>query len=177
MANNLIDVKYQPDDDNIRAKEIAVDILINNPDIIHLLHNIKLNESNPDDYVGINIRKSAIYPEVQDIPMNYIALAINTQRQSERNKIITYPNLIVYIFCDERDLVDKDTGISRHDLLAYLIKKEFSYSNKFGLHLEVISDMEAITDTHYMTRTLTFKMSSPNNITDNGKPNSNYFKV
>jgi len=175
--NELKQLKYECDDDNIRAKEIIVQELIKNNKLIHCLNNPKLDEESPDDYVGINIKKSAIYPEVQDIPQNYIGIAVNSEKSRQRNAkdIMSLVTVTFYVFCDERTLYDEETGLSRHDELAHIIKEIFSYTNKFGLVLTVNKDLEAITDTHYMTRTLSFTMQSPNNLSKNGGASRNYW--
>jgi len=170
----LRNLKYTSDDDNIRVKELVIQQLIKNNKIIHCIHNEALSEDEPEEYVGVNIRKSVIFPEVQDTPMNYIGIAISHTRMDEKKELLKYSTITFLIFCDERDLYDKETGIARHDLLASLIKEEFSYSNLFGLKATVTTDSEAVTDNHYMTRTLTFTMNSPNNITRNNRITDNY---
>ena len=69
-----------------------------------------------------------------------------------------------YILCDEKNGVDKLTGIARHDLLAALIIRDFNWSNLFGKQIHLISDIPSVTDNDYATRTLTFEGEFPNNI-------------
>lgn len=68
------------------------------------------------------------------------------------------------IFCEEKNIMTK-YGIARHDLLGYLIKKIFNWSNIFGNQVKLVYDKESVTDTHFSCRTIKFELVSPNSVT------------
>ena len=71
-------LKFLPDDQNIRVKQIIKQRLLNNQDLIHFLHNTELDENSPDDYFGTNIRFSKNIPETLTIPTNFILILTGT---------------------------------------------------------------------------------------------------
>lgn len=167
--NDLRDLKRIPDDDNIRFKEIIKKRLYQNPDIIHAIHSHDLNEEAPDEYVGTHIIPSLIVPQTQEVPRTYICYTSNYDEISRYNDVIKYAEAQFVVFCDQRDLIDEDTGIARHDLIAALIRREFNYSNYLGLQMECISDSETTTDTSYAMRKIIFQIKTPNNVLRDGR--------
>ena len=73
-------------------------------------------------------------------------------------------DIIFYVLCDEKNGIDKTTGIARHDLLSALIIHDFNWTNLFGKQIHLISDVPSVTDNDYSTRTLKFQGEFPNNI-------------
>ena len=55
-------------------------------------------------------------------------------------------------------------GISRHDLLGYLIRDDFNWTNLFGLQFKLITNKESYVDSDYYCRTLQFKAEKPNSL-------------
>ena len=53
-------------------------------------------------------------------------------------------------------------GISRHDLLGYLVRDIFNWSNLFGLQFKLITNKESAVDSDYYCRTLQFKAEKLN---------------
>jgi hypothetical protein len=45
-----------------------------------------------------------------------------------------------YILCEEKNNIEKKTGIARHDLLGAVILDIFNWSNLFGEQIHCISD-------------------------------------
>jgi hypothetical protein len=68
------------------------------------------------------------------------------------------------ILCEQKTLIDANTGIARHDLLAALIMNEFNWSNIFGMQVHCTADAGSVVDTNYAARTLTLTMATPNNL-------------
>ena len=56
--------------------------------------------------------------------------------------------------------MEPNTGLARHDLLAGLIKQQFSNTNLFGCRVMMTKDVESVTDTHYATRTIELTLTS-----------------
>ena len=53
-------------------------------------------------------------------------------------------------------------GIDRHDLLGYLIRDIFNWTNIFGLQFKLIYNKESTIDSDYYCRTLKFEATKPN---------------
>ena len=81
--------------------------------------------------------------------------------------------IIFYIVCDNKDILDPSTGIARHDMLAALITDEFNWCNDFGLQIKLISDRPSAIDSQYVGRTLVFEQITPNSIVQAGRVYNN----
>lgn len=162
----LRSLKTLQDSDNIRFKEIIKKKLIDNPMIIYLLNNKELEESeaDPSDYLGVNILPAYLIHPTQHNCQNYICYEIQTREESRYNQTIKRGQVIFYILCEEKNNIEKNTGIARHDLIAALIINEFNWTNLFGKQIHLVADVPSVTDNDYATRTLTFEGEMPNNI-------------
>ena len=67
------------------------------------------------------------------------------------------------IFCHADD-IDTGLGISRHDLLGYLIRDIFNWSNIIGLQFKLVYNRESVTDTNFSCRLLKFEATKPNSM-------------
>ena len=74
--------------------------------------------------------------------------------------------------CEEKNNIEKKTGIARHDLIGALILDIFNWSNLFGEQIHCVSDVPGVTDNDYSTRTIIFEQRTDNNLakTRNGTP-------
>ena len=169
IKDELISYKYNVGSDNIQYKEIIKNKLINNDRIIHSLNNRDLDPDCPDDYYGENILPYYLLVDVQTQSKNYICFETSFNEVARYNDVLKQGQIIFYIVCDNKDIVDKDTGIARHDLLAALITNEFNWSNDFGTQIKLISDRPSAIDSQYVGRTLIFEQQTPNSIVQNGK--------
>ena len=75
-----------------------------------------------------------------------------------------YVDVIFYILCEEKNNIEKLSGIARHDLIAARIKHIFNWTNIFGTQCHIISDVPSVTDADYATRTITFELTMPKDI-------------
>lgn len=166
---DIISYKKQKGNDNIQYKEIIKNKLINNSKIIRSLNNNNLDTDCPDDYYGINILPYYLLVDVQTKAQNYICFETSFDEVARYNKIMKLGQVIFYIVCDNKDILDKETGIARHDLLAALITDEFDWSNLFGTQVHLVSDRPTAVDSKYVGRTLIFEQTSTNSIVRNGK--------
>lgn len=157
------------DSDDIRFKKKIKDILLNNVYIIHVLNNEELEESgaDPDEYFGTNILPYYLISPTQSNTQNFICFESQFEEVIKYNKIIKRGEIRFYILCHQKDLIDKETGIARHDLLAALIMDEFNWTNYFGNQVHCVSDVASVVDTHYACRTLIFEGEFPNSISKN----------
>ena len=78
--------------------------------------------------------------------------------------MLKYGQVVFYILCDEKNNIEKNTGVARHDLISSLIINNFNWTNLFGKQIHLVSDVPSVTDTDYATRTLTFEGEMPNNL-------------
>ena len=149
------------DDDTIRKKRIIERTLYSDPDIIEVLNNPKLDSTVQEDYVYENIFPFIKIPDIQDTSKNLITVSISNMGNVPNNKVMKNQYIQFVIFV-HKDLVQTNYGMERHDCLAYLIKDIFHLSNKLGMQMELVSDVEGVTDTNYITRTLKFELTTDN---------------
>lgn len=175
----LLAFKENVDSDEIKVKEQIKRVLLNNRFIIHVLNNKELeeNEAEPDEYFGENIRPFYMIPETQSETKNFLCYEISSD-----NRLAPYGSRTVYnssskilyitfyILCHQQDIIEKETGIARHDLLAALIQDQFNYTNYFGPKIQLVEDKPSTTDSNYATRTLVFQQIVDSNLvkTKNG---------
>lgn len=164
----IIQYKKQKGNDNIQYKETIKEKLINNTKIIRSLNNKDLDPDSPDDYYGTNILPYYLLVETQTNDKNYICFETSFSEVARYNKIMKLGQVIFYIVCNNKDILDKETGIARHDLLAALITDEFNWKNLFGSQVHLVSDRPTAIDSQYVGRTLIFEQTTPNSIVKNG---------
>lgn len=173
QLQDLRNYKTKMDDDNIRIKEIIKTTLIEDPIIIYLLNNKELEESDadPSEYINVNILNNYMIHPTQHNVQNFICLATDSKEGVRYNHALKIQRITFYILCEEKNNIEKMTGVGRHDLIGARIKDAINWSNKFGTQCELVEDLENVTDTDYATRTLVFEMETPKNIvkTRNGQ--------
>lgn len=162
------------DSDNIKIKEKIKRELIRNRALIHVLNNKELeeNEAEPDDYFGINILPFYIlHKTIVDVE-NYVCFETSFTETVRGNDRLKNMQIIFYILCNQKTLVDSETGIARHDLIAAIITDQFNWTDKFGARINLVSDRATVVDFDYACRTLTFEQVVDNNLvkTRNGVP-------
>ncbi len=151
------------DDDVIIASRLIKEKLYSDPDIIEALHNPELNPDEPDTYCDVNIFDYIRIPGTTDRVKNFICFDLKQERRSYTNEHMKMQKYVFTIFCHEDDIVTP-YGMSRHNLLGYLIKDIFNYSNMFGTQLVEVSNIPGISEAHYSTRTITFEAKTLNSL-------------
>lgn len=168
----LRDIRNHLDSDNIKLKQQIKQKLLNDKYLIHVLNNKELEESDaePSDYFDVNIREYYMLPETQTDVQNFVCYETSTDMRY--GSTMKTQQIIFYILCDDKNAIDKDTGLARHDLLAAIIQNLFNYTRFLGGRFQLISDKPSVTDTHYLTRTLIFIQDTDNSLvkTISGKP-------
>ena len=149
------------DDDIIRKKRLIEQILYSDEDIIEVLDNPNLSPDTPEDYVGENIFPFLRVPGIQDASKNFITFTIDDIGRTPNNQVMKSQHVQFVVFV-HKDLVKTKYGMTRHDLLGYLIRDIFNLSNKLGPQMEIIYNKEGITDTDFYTRTLMFELIDDN---------------
>lgn len=164
---NLLDLKNAVDSDDIKVKEQIKQVLLNNRYIIHVLNNKDLEDSdaNPDDYFNVNILPYYLIAPTQTDTQNFICYEVSYEELDRFNPAFKKLQIVFYILCHQQDLIDEDTGLARHDLLAALIQDQFNYTTYIGGgKIKLISDKPSVTDTNYATRTMIFEQYTDNNL-------------
>lgn len=169
----LLKFKETPDNDNVRFKEIIKEKLLSNEKIIYVLNNKELleAEAEADEYYGVNIMPYYVIPSTQHNVQNFVCFETNFSEVDRYNKIIKLGQIIFYILCEDKGIIEEHTGIARQDLLAALITEQFNWSNFFGSQIHLVSDKPYVVDNHYPSRTLIFEGQFTNSIskTKDGK--------
>lgn len=164
---NLLDLKNAVDCDDIKVKEQIKQVLLNNRYIIHVLNNQELEDSdaNPDDYFGVNILPYYLIAPTQTDTQNFICYEVSYEELDRYNSAFKKLRIVFYILCHQQDIIDDETGLARHDLLAALVQDQFNYTTYIGGgKIKLISDKPSVTDTNYATRTMTFEQYTDNNL-------------
>lgn len=162
----LRDLKNNVDSDNIRYKEIIKKSLIENDLIIYLLNNKELESvgADPSDYLGINILPAYLIHPTQHNVQNFICYEVGFREVQRYNSKMKLLQVTFYVLCEEKNNIEKRTGIARHDLLGALILDIFNWSNVFGGQIHCVSDVPSVTDNDYATRTIIFEQLTDNNL-------------
>ena len=169
----LLDLKHSLDSDNIKVKEIIKKLLLNNKYIIHVINNKELEqaEAEADEYYDTNIFPVLSVPFEQSASMNYICYEVQYARAFDQNtkKIL---QIVFNVVCESQNIIDAETGLARHDLLAALIQEQFNFTNYFGAKIVLVSDTPSTVDKIYSARTLVFEQIADNNLvkSKNRKP-------
>lgn len=160
------------DSDDIKVKEIIKKELATNRYIAHVLHNEELekNDAEPEEYFGINILPYYMITPTQHNLQNFLCYEVSYNELERGNSNVKYLQIIFYVLCHEKDLIDKDTSTARHDLLSALILDQFNWSTSFGKRIKCVSNKPSVTDDVYQVRTLIFQQEVDNNVvkTKNG---------
>ena len=187
MLEQLTAYLNNPDDDTIRLKNKIKQMLLKNPQLLWALNDSELekqlfnddgtlNETGEwDAYFGENslIRPFLFIPETQDIVSNYLCYQVSTQENFRYNNSMKYLIVTFTILVQEKDSVDKFTGIARHDLIASIIRESLAWSSVGLADAVPIYEDEAITDNNYITKVIKYQIGLPNNlvVTKNGTTN------
>ncbi len=163
---NLLAWRHNIDNEDIRVKEKIKELLLGNKTLIHVLNNKELEESdaNPDEYYYVNILPYYIIYPTQTNVQNYVCFESSFERVSRMNNVIKYNQIIFYILCEQKNIVEETTGLARHDLIASLILDQFNWSNYFGTQIHCVSNKPTVSDNSYAGRTLIFQSETPLNI-------------
>ncbi|HAU86150.1 MAG TPA: hypothetical protein DCW90_11845 [Lachnospiraceae bacterium] len=145
-------------DDISQMKRLIRNKLISDPDIIEVLDNCELDPSCPDDYLNTNIFAYVRIPGVQDVAKNFICFAVDDIEEAEESYVMKVQQVQFVVFC-HADTIKTNYGIERHDLLGYLIRDIFEWSQGFGMQAKLVLNKESVMDTNYSCRTLKFQLT------------------
>lgn len=157
--------------EDIWIKNKVKECLLNNPFIIYMLNNEELYSKKAfQSYFNVNILPYYLLPDTQSDVKNYICYETSWTEQPRYNDVMKYQLLTFYIACSCKDgnVIDEESGIARHDILAALIIDMFNWTNILGFQIRLVSDQSRPVDNGFCARTLVFQQVTPQNIT---KPN------
>lgn len=200
LLDKLSAYSQNPDDENIKYKEIIRQKLLNCPELLYALHEpdletelfnddgtIKMDEDGNligevSEFFGTtkNIRPYIFMPETQEHVKHIVCYQVSFEEVGRNNNFQKTTLVTFTIFCQEQDIVDELTGIPRHDLIASILRDKFNWANTFGAQSKLVSSKESITDNHYLVRTLVFQITDLNGTVTTsygGKPQFTNYKL
>lgn len=156
------DIQNVKDDISYMKRQIK-QMLINDADILEALHNPDIDIDSPDEFLDVNIFGFIRIPDTQDTVRNFICVTIDDIEEHRFNEVMKIQNLQFNVICHLSDM-KTEYGIDRHDLLGYLIRDTFNWTNLFGLQFKLIYNKESTIDGDYYCRTLKFEAIKPNSL-------------
>ena len=151
------------DDDIISMKRLIKQKLISDPDILEALNNKEIPLDSSDEFLDNNIYGFLRIPTTQDTVRNFICFTVDDIEEHRYNEAMKVQYIQFHAICHLDDMKTK-YGIDRHDLLGYLIRDVFNWTNIFGLQFKLIENKERAVDSDYYCRTLVFKAVKPNHL-------------
>ena len=148
-------------DDIIEMKRLIKQKLIADTDILEALHNPDIDIDSPDEFLDNNIYGFIRIPTTQDTVRNFICFTVDDIEEHRFNEVMKTQYVQFNAICHLDDM-KTEYGIDRHDLLGYLIRDNFNWTNDFGLQFKLITNKESTIDSDYYCRTLQFKAEKPN---------------
>ena len=163
--------RNEPDEDNVRYKQIIKKKLLENNKLLYLIHNKELEdeEAEADEYLGVNILPYYLINPTQTNVQNFICFETAFENVSRGNSVMKNQQIIFYILCHHADLNVAELSSPRHDIIAAEITNMFQGCNDFGTQLKLMSDKPSVTDNDYATRTLVFAQITTNSITNENR--------
>ena len=186
-----------PDDDNIRYKNIIKKSLLNCPELLYSLHAKELESELFDENGNLNIDKETgellgevdryfgdqsyirpdlFIPDTQTKVNSYVCYQVMFDELPRYANIQKYTEITFTIFVNGMDRTDELTGIPRHDLIASIIREKFNWSSIFGMQTHLISSKESVTDNNYLVRTLIFQILDLNGIVNTPYKEETYIR-
>ena len=150
-------------DDIIEMKRLIKQKLIADTDILEALHNSDIDIDSPDEFLDNNIFGYIRIPNTQDTVRNFICFIVDDIEEHRYNEVMKTQYIQFTTICHLSDM-KTEYGIDRHDLLGYLIRDTFNWTNMFGLQFHLISNKESTIDGDYYCRTLQFEATKPNSL-------------
>ena len=150
-------------DDIIEMKRLIKQKLIADTDILEALHNTDIDIDSPDEFLDNNIYGFIRIPTTQDTVRNFICFTVDDIEDHSYNSHFKVQQIQFTCICHLGDM-KTEYGIDRHDLLGYLIRDIFNWTNMFGLQFHLISNKESTIDGDYYCRTLKFEAIKPNSL-------------
>lgn len=172
-TKELLTLKDTVESDDIRIKERIKEVILNNRFILHCIDNKQLEElvdedgTGADEYFNVNVIPHFIINPAQHKADTFICYEVgynNSARYSRVSQTAKELRITFEILSNYKVLINEETGIAKHDLLAALITDQFNFSNYFGKTITLISDEPSVVDNDFACRTLIFQQTVDNNL-------------
>ena len=150
-------------DDVIEIKRLIKQKLIADQDILEALNNPDIPLDSPDEFLDSNIYGFIRIPQTQDTVKNFICFTVDDIEDHRYNSHFKVQQIQFTCICHLDDMKTK-FGIDRHDLLGYLVRDVFNFTNDFGLQFKLIYNKESTIDSDYYCRTLKFERECTNSL-------------
>ena len=169
----LLDLKNNMDSDDIRIKEKIKEVLLNNRFLLHIIDdkdleaNLEDDGTGADEYFGTHILPYFLVNPVQHAAETYVCYEVGYNNNDRASRVgASYKDLMInfQILSNYKVLINPETGIAKHDLLAAIIIDQFNFSNYFGETIQLISSQPSVVDNDFACRTLTFKQTTDNGL-------------
>lgn len=151
------------DDDIISMKRLVKQKLIADKDILEALHNPDIDIESPDEFLDTNIFGFIRIPHTQDTVRNFICFTVDDIEEHRFNTHMKVQQIQFNCICHLDDM-KTEYGIDRHDLLSYLVRDIFNWTNDFGLQFKLVYNKESTIDSDYYCRTLRFEREVTNSL-------------
>lgn len=149
-------------DDIIEIKRRIKQMLIADTDILEAL-NSKIDIDSPDEFLDEHIFGFIRIPKTQDTVRNFICFTVDDIEAHQINTHMKIQQIQFMTICHLENM-KTEYGIDRHDLLAYLVRDDFNWSNEFGRQFKLVYNKESTIDSDYYCRTLKFERECTNNL-------------
>ena len=149
-------------DDIIEMKRLIKQKLIADTDILEALNNTDIDLDSPDEFLDNNIYGFIRIPTTQDTVRNFICFTVD-DIEPNYNSHMKVQQIKFVCICHLEDMKTK-YGIDRHDLLGYLVRDVFNWSNDFGVQFKLVYNQESTIDSDYYCRTLKFERDTTNSL-------------
>lgn len=159
-------------DDIIEIKRKIKQMLIADPDILEVLHNPDIDLDSPDEFLDNNIYGFIRIPTTQDTVRNFICFTVDDIEDHRFNSHMKVQQIQFACICHLEDM-KTEFGIDRHDLLGYLVRDVFNWTNEFGTQFKLVYNKESTIDSDYYCRTLKFERDTTNSL--NKATRNNYY--
>lgn len=159
-------------DDIVEIKRLIKQKLIDDTDILEALHNPDLDIDSPDEFLDNNIYGFIRIPTTQDTVRNFICFSVDDIEDHRFNSHFKVQQVQFVCICHLEDM-KTDFGMDRHDLLGYLVRDVFNWSNEFGTQFKLIYNKESTIDSDYYCRTLKFERDATNSLFKARRDNPN----
>ena len=124
-------------DDVIEMKRLIKQKLIADQDILEALNNPDIPLDSPDEFLDANIYGFIRIPQTQDTVRNFICFTVDDIEDHRYNSHFKVQQIQFTCICHLDDMKTK-YGMDRHDLLGYLVRDIFNWTNAFGLQFKMV---------------------------------------
>ena len=157
-------------DDIIEMKRLIKQKLIADKDILEALNNPDIDMDSPDEFLDENIYGFIRIPHTQDTVRNFICFTVDDIEEHHFNSHMKTQQIQFNCICHLDDM-KTNYGIDRHDLLGYLVRDIFNWTNDFGLQFKLVYNKESTIDSDYYCRTLRFERETTNSLKKSTRSN------